>query len=119
MQQITITANGRSVTPTLADNASARAFAELLAQGDLTLSLEDYGGFEKVGPIGQTLPTNDENITTASGDIILYQGNKLVIYYDHNTWSFTKLGHIDGATGESMRDLLGVGDVEATFSLAD
>ena len=67
-------------------NSSARAFVELLQSGGLTVDMHDYGGFEKVGPLGTTLPTNDERITTEPGDVILYQGNQITIYYDENTW---------------------------------
>ena len=59
--------------------------------GPLTLSLHEYGGFEKVGPLGQSLPTEDRQITTRSGDIVLYQGNQLVLFYGSNSWSYTKL----------------------------
>ena len=53
------------------ENSSARAFLDLLAQGDLTVSMHDYGGFEKVGSLGVSLPANDEQITTRPGDVIM------------------------------------------------
>ena len=102
---------------TLEDNSSAESLVDLLREGPLTLSLHDYGDFEKVGPLGATLPTNDTQITTQPGDVILYQGNQLTIYYDENTWSFTRLAHIEGATRESLLSVLGEGDVEVTLSL--
>lgn len=106
------------LTATLEDNSSARAFAELLRRGELTISMRDYGNFEKVGDLPKALERNDERITTAPGDIILYQGNQITIYYDTNTWSFTRLGRIDGATKESLLALLGKGDVTVTFRLS-
>ena len=115
---IRLTVNGRSFTATLEDNSSARALAEHLAQGDLQVLMEDYGDMEKVGPLGFSLPRNDVRITTTPGDLILYQGNMLTIYYDVNTWSFTRLGHVDGvSTREEMLELLGgKGSVTVTLS---
>lgn len=104
-------------TATLAENSSAQALKELLGNGPLTIEMHDYSNFEKVGPIGQNLPTNDERITTAAGDIILYQGSSLVIYYDTNSWSFTRLGRVDNVTQAEMKEVLGPGDVTATLSL--
>lgn len=116
-RKIDIEVNGQVRTATLNDNRSAEAFAELLAQGPLTISMSDYGSFEKVGPLGTDLPRCDESITTSPGDIILYLGNNITIYYAVNSWNFTLLGHIDGATGENMREFLGGGDPTVTFSL--
>lgn len=115
---VNIEVNGEVLQVTLADNSSAQAFAELLADGPVTVDMHDYGSFEKVGALPQSLPTNDEQITTTPGDVILYQGNQVTIYYDTNSWSFTRLGHIEGATTESLLDVLGDGNVTATFSLA-
>ena len=81
---IKITAGDTSFTATLADNSSVEALKELLAEGPLTINMSDYAGMEKVGSIGTSLPRNDEQISTGAGDIILYQGNSLVIYYDTN-----------------------------------
>ncbi len=81
------------------------------------IDMSDYGNMEKVGPIGKDLPINDEDVTTRAGNLILYQGNSLVIYYDENTWNFTRLGKIEGATGEELLDAFGDGDVTVTFSL--
>ena len=112
-----ITVNGTTLTATLANNSSAEAFRELLANGPCTIQMSDYGNFEKVGPLGQSLPTNNQQITTEAGDIILYQGNQITIYYDRNSWNFTRLGKINGVTSQQLRDILGSGDVSVTFSL--
>ena len=77
------------------DNSSAREFQELLEQGPVTIEMEDYGGFEKVGTLGTDLTRNDRQITTEPGDVILYQGNQITIYYGTNTWNFTRLAKID------------------------
>lgn len=97
------------------DNSSAQAFRELLEQGPLTITMSDYGGFEKVGPLGTTLERNDTQITTEPGDVILYQGNQITIYYGTNTWSFTRLAKIRDTS--DLQQKLGQGTVEVTFSL--
>lgn len=112
-----ITAGDTSFTATLADNSSVEALKELLAEGPLTINMSDYAGMERVGPIGTSLPRNDEQISTGAGDIILYQGNSLVIYYDTNSWDFTRIGKIEGVTGEELLEAFGDGDVTVTFSL--
>ena len=116
--KLKITVNGTELIATLEDNSSAQALTELLKQGDITVDMSDYGNFEKVGDLPQSLPKNDEKITTVPGDIILYQGNKITIYYDENTWDFTKLGHIDNITQEELKTLLGNGDVSVSFSIS-
>ena len=76
----------------------------------LTIQMRMYGGFEQVGPIGQSIISNDEQITTEPGDIVLYSGNQIVIFYGSNSWSYTKLGHVELSQDE-MSDLLGSADV--------
>ena len=109
--------NGTVFTATLAENSSAEALKALLAEGDLTIEMSDYGNMEKVGPIGQSLPRNDEHITTSPGDLILYQGSNLVIYYAPNTYTFTRLGRIDNVEEDELRTALGEGSVTVTLSL--
>lgn len=110
-----ITVGDYALTAVFEDNSSAEEFRELLAQGPVTVEMEDYGGFEKVGPLGTTLTRNDVQITTEPGDVILYQGNQITIYYGTNTWSFTRLARIDDPTG--LQEKLGDGTVAVTFSL--
>ena len=119
--QMYIQIGGTVWTAALEDDPSVTAWKELLSKGPLTVDMSDYGGFEKVGGIGTTLPQSNRQITTKPGDIILYQGNSVAIYYDENTWSFTRLGHIDGVTESQLREVLkaGGGNVSATFSLDD
>ena len=111
-----ITVNGQELLATFADNSSAREFQELLAQGPLSVEMADYGGFEKVGALGTTLTRNDTQITTQPGDVILYQGNQITIYYGTNSWNFTRLARIDDPSG--LQEKLGDGTVSVTFSLA-
>lgn len=113
-----IEVNGYTLSATLADNSSAEALAKLIGNKSLTLSLDDYANFEKTGTLPKALPTNNEQINTDYGDLILYQGNKFVIYYDKNSWSLTRLGHINNVTQEELKKILGTGSVEVTLSLA-
>lgn len=106
-----------NLTAELADNTSAQAFAELLQEGPVTVQMHDYGNFEKIGPLPTSLPESNEQITTEPGDIILYQGNSVTVYYDVNTWNFTQLGKVQGVTQQELKDILGEGDVEITFSV--
>ena len=74
-----------------------------------------YGGFEQVGSIGSKLPRNDKQTTTAAGDIVLYSGNQMVIFYGSNSWAYTRLGHITDKDAEEMAELLGSGNVTITI----
>ncbi|MCR5687788.1 MAG: hypothetical protein K6G58_07200 [Lachnospiraceae bacterium] len=97
------------------DNSSAQEFKERINRAPLTVDMQDYGNFEKVGDLPWDLPTNDEEITTVPGDLILYQGNKITVYYDENTWRFTKLGHLN-ATEEEIKEVFGgEDDITAEF----
>lgn len=111
-----ITVGDQELLATFADNSSAEAFRDLLAQGPVTISMDDYGGFEKVGSLGTTLTRNDTRITTQPGDVILYQGNQITIYYGTNTWNSTRLAKINDST--DLQAKLGTGTVQVTFSLA-
>ena len=115
--QITSDSGKSELTATLADNSSATAFFELLQKEAVTIEMHDYGSFEKVGSLGTTLPRNDTQIKTTAGDIILYQGNQITIYYDKNSWNFTRLGKIDGKSQAELKEILGKGDVTAVFDI--
>ena len=99
----------------LEGNAAAHALAELLEDGPLTLTLRDHGGFEKVGALGTGLPAEDAQTTARPGDIVLYQGDQLVLFYGSNTWSYTRLGQVDDLDG--WENALGAGDVTVVLSL--
>ena len=115
--QITSDSGSHTLPATLTDNSSAMAFYELLEKGPVTIKMTDYGNFEKVGPLGTKLPRNDTQITTQAGDIILYQGNQITIYYDTNSWNFTRLGKVDGVTQAELKKILGKGNVTAVFEI--
>lgn len=114
-----LTVGDKTFTATLIENSSTKALKERLAQGSLSIRMSDYGDMEKVGSFGISLPRNDQQITTGPGDLILYQGNSFVMYYDTNSWNFTRLGKVDGITTRSeMLDLLGgEGDITVTLSI--
>lgn len=114
---IQLQVNGRTFAATLEQNEAARALAQRLAESPLTLRLQNYGGFEKVGPLGESLPASDSQTTTHAGDIVLYQGDQIVLFYGSNSWSYTRLGRVNDLTG--WADVLGSGDVTVTFSLAE
>lgn len=112
-----ITINGATLTATMEDNSSTQALLDMLKSSPLTLDIHDYANMEKVGNLDTNLPTNDQQITTQPGDIILYQGNQITIYYDTNQWSLTKLGHINNVSADELRNLLGSDNITATFSI--
>ena len=112
--------NGKVLKILAAENSSADAFLDLLKSGDVPVEMHDYGSFEKVGPLWTTLPRNDEQITTEPGDVILYQGDQITIYYDDvNNWSFTRLGKVQDLSQAELKDILGSGNVTVTFSLSE
>ena len=117
--QITSDSGNHKLIATLTNNSSATAFYELLKKAPVTIKMSDYSNFEKSGPIGTSLPRNDTQITTTAGDIILYQGNQIAIYYDTNSWNFTHLGKVDGVTQAELKTILGKGDVTAVFSVME
>lgn len=119
VNMIKLKVNDKILDIELEDNSSSKAFIEKLKDGEITINAHDYGNFEKVGELGFNLPNNDTNITTEAGDLILYQGNKITLYYDTNTWNFTKLGKVQDVSKEELKNILGNGNVELTFSLKD
>ena len=112
---LVIAVNDKEFYAALEDNSSAEAFAEKLSSGPIGVEMQDYGNFEKVGPLPWSLPRNDEQITTEPGDVILYQGNQITIYYDENTWNFTRLAKINDVTREELLEAFGDGDAAVAF----
>ncbi len=100
---------------TLEENAAVSALVDMMRESPVVLQMSDYSGFEKVGPLGTSLPADNSQTTTHAGDIVLYNGNQIVIFYGSNSWSYTRLGHIDDLTG--WEEALGNGDVTVTFYL--
>ena len=99
------------------DNQAVAALRDMAREGDVTIQMSIYGGFEQVGSLGQNLPRDDKQTTTTSGDIVLYSGNQMVVFYGSNSWSYTRLGHISDKNAEDITDLLSNGDVTITVSI--
>lgn len=114
--QVLLSIGDKTMTASLVDNAATRELLELLEKGSITIQMSDYGGFEKVGALPQSFTTSNSQITTEPGDIMLYQGNNMVIFYGSNSWSYTRLGKIDGATAANLKEFLGAGSVSLTIS---
>lgn len=115
--KILLEIGGKTMTASLVDNAATHELLSLLQKGPITIKMNDYGGFEKVGMLPKSLPTSNSQITTEPGDIMLYQGNNMVIFYGSNSWSYTRLGKIDKATSDNLRQFLGAGSVSLNISL--
>ena len=98
-------------------NESVKALEALCENGPLTIQMSMYGGFEQVGSIGAYLPQDDVQTTTEAGDIVLYSGDQMVVFYGSNSWSYTRLGHITDKTPEELTRLLSNGDVTAVLSV--
>ena len=103
------------VTVEWEDNESVEALKALCLEGPLTIQMSMYGGFEQVGRIGQNLPRNDAQTTTQAGDIVIYSGNQIVIFYGSNSWAYTRLGYVSDKSQKEMADFLGNGDVTITL----
>lgn len=104
---------------TLEENEAVSALVEMMRESPVVIRMNDYSGFEKAGPLGTGLSACNSRITTQAGDIVLYNGNQIVIFYGSNSWSYTRLGHIDDLTGwEDALDNLTISEISEKTSLA-
>ena len=119
IEKMYITIGGNKMEVTLENNSSADALVELLKSGDIIYTASDYGGFEKVGGLGHTLPTNHTQIKTEPGDVILYLTDQIVLFYGSNSWSYTRLGKIKYSSLSELKSFLGAGNgnIQVTLSL--
>ena len=101
------------------DNDAVQSLRELVAEQPLTIEMSMYGGFEQVGDIGTELPRNDVRTTTQAGDIVLYAGDQMVVFYGSNSWAYTRLGRVTDRTAEEMAELLSGGDVTITVGMSE
>ena len=117
--KINITIDGKTLPINLVDNEATRALVAALQKSPINYEADDYGGFEKVGGLGRSLPTSNQQITTEAGDVILYSGNQIVLFYGSNSWSYTRLGKIDNLSLDALKTFLkaGKGNVNITLSL--
>ena len=118
MDTVYIKVNNKVLDIELEDNSATKELREQLKNGDVIVNAHEYGGFEKVGNLGFSLPREDRDITTSAGDIVLYQGNQISLFYNSNSWSYTKLGKIINIDNDELKNILGNGDVTLVFTLS-
>lgn len=117
-QTMYITIDGVSRPATLVTNAATQALVQRLQQGAITVTLNSSGGFEIWGALGFSLPTSNQQITAQPGDVILYNGSNICLFYGSNSWSYTRLGHIDGLTEAELRSFLKAGESNISVTLS-
>ncbi len=117
IDMIIIKVNNNILEVKLENNKTTKSLLEKLQDGDVSVNASEYGGFEKVGNLGFSLPREDTNITTSAGDIVLYQGNQISLFYESNSWNYTKIGKIQNVSSKELKDILGTGDVILTLTL--
>ena len=115
--KINITIEGKTMQATLADNIATKALVEKLAAGPITITMNNYGGFEKVGALPWSLPTADTQISTKPGDIMLYTSNNIVIFYGQNSWAYTPLGVLETSNPSEISNFVGNGNKQVTIAL--
>ena len=118
MEKMYITIDGQTQSVTLVDNDATRELTAALQDAPITVSLND-NNFEIWGPLGRSLTTKNEQMTAQPGDIVLYNGSNICIFYDSNSWSYTRLGKIDGLSERELRTFLKAGqnNISVTLSL--
>ena len=117
--EIKITVSGKSLPVTIEENEATKALVAALREASITYEADDYGGFEKVGALGRSLPTSNSQINTQPGDVILYSGNQIVLFYGSNSWSYTRIGKMEYGTLDELKSFLkaGQGKISVTLSL--
>lgn len=117
--ELSLFINGTPLTVKWENNESVAALLQLAEQEKLTIGMEQYGGFEQVGMLPQDIITNDEPMVSEPGDIVLYSGNSLVIFYGSNSWAYTKLGHIEDLSAEELTEILSNSEITVTVSTVE
>ena len=120
-QTMYITIDGVTKSATLVDNAATRELVARLQSAPVTVTLNASGGFEIWGSLGFSLPTSNEQVNAQPGDIVLYNGSNICMFYGTNSWSYTRLGKIDGLTESELRTFLQAGEsnISVTLSVSD
>ena len=118
-QEMKLKIGDREIAVAWEENESVEALRDLVNSGPLAINMSMYGGFEQVGPIGTNLPRNDVQTTTEAGDIVLYSGNQIVVFYGSNSWAYTRLGRIESLSSSELTSLLGNGAVTLTILVAN
>lgn len=114
---INLSLNNTSIPISWEENKSVEELSSLLKNGSIIVNTKRYGGFEQVGRLPQSIVKNDVQMTTTAGDIVLYNGNSIVLFYGSNSWAYTKLGRIDDMSTEKIKKLLDVEETKLTISL--
>ena len=117
-EKLYITIDGQAQAVTLVDNQATKTLVEKLQQAPVTVTLSSSGGFEIWGALGFSLPTSNEQINAQPGDVILYNGSNICIFYGSNSWSYTRLGKIDGLSESQLRTFLKAGESNITVTLS-
>lgn len=110
-KELSLTINGQNVSVQWEDNESVEALKDFVKNNPLKIQMSMYGGFEQVGSLGTNLPRNDRQTKTSAGDIVLYSGNQIVVFYGSNSWAYTRLGYVTDKNAAEMTELLGNGNV--------
>ena len=118
-EKMYITIGNQTLPVTLVKNNATEALMAALAANPITYEADDYGGFEKVGALGISLPTNNQQLTTQAGDVILYSGNQIVLFYGSNSWSYTRLGRIEYESLEQLKSFLKAGQGRVSVTLSE
>ena len=117
--EIVILIRDRELKVNLENNISTTKLREKLKENDIIIDMHDYGNFEKVGELGFNLERVDSQMKTNPGDIVLYQGNQIVIFYGSNTWDYTKIGSITNVDSSELKEILGTGNISITLKLKE
>ena len=118
-ETIMITVSGKTLPVKIEDNEATKALVAVLSEASITYEADDYGGFEKVGALGRTLPSDNKQISTSAGDVVLYNSSNIVLFYGGNSWSYTRLGKIQYESLDELKSFLkaGEGNISVTLSL--
>lgn len=113
---MTLKINDEIVQVKWENNESVKALMKMASENPVVVDMSMYGGFEQVGSLGTTLPSNDQSTKTKPGDIVLYTSDSIVVFYGNNSWAYTRLGHIENKSKSELQDMLGRGNVTLTIT---
>ena len=116
--EIIISVSGKTMPVKIVDNVATRALVDALRGSSITYEASDYGGFEKVGALGRSLPTADSQMQTQAGDVVLYNSNQIVLFYGSNSWSYTRIGRMEYGTLDALKSFLKAGQGKITVTLS-
>lgn len=117
-EYIKISIAGETLPVKMENNVATKALVKALDKAPISYTASDYGGFEKVGALGFSLPTSNSQITAVAGDVILYSGNQIVLFYGSNSWSYTRIGKIKYNSLEELKSFLKAGEGDVTIKLS-